>query len=472
MIAMQADTDEATAAAVVSAVEDVILPTWQARQQQLDRIDGWLKWSPDPVVMPKRARDERGDLRAMACEPYIGLAVTTLTQTLAVDGYRSAGESSDAGPWQTWQANGLPSRQVPLYRAALSYGDAYMVVLPPAEPGGRAVMRAFSPRRLVAVYDDPACDEWPMMAADVRRQGDAFTVRYFDAEAVHHLAGRAGALAYLGSTPHRAGVVPVVRYANSIDLEGQTVGEVEPLIPLAKRINQTVFDRLVTQHFNSWKVWTIAGIDLSKGPAATNATTPGRTGPHEVSDAEAAAIRLRQGDMLTAADPATKFGALPETSLDGFIHAYETDVRTFAAAAQLPPVLFGDISNVGADTLAMLQHGLEARSAERRLAFGDAHAQALRLAALLEGDQASAADFAAGVTWQDTSIRSMAQAVDALGKMATMLGVPVEQLWSRIPTVTRTDVDDWKAARRKGDPLAQMADHLATRAEAMASADE
>jgi hypothetical protein len=37
--------------------------------------------------------------------------------------------------------------------------------------------------------------------------------------------------------------------------------------------------------------------------------------------------------------------------------------------------------------------------------------------------------------------RSLAQAADALGKLATMLGVPVELLWEKIPGFTEQDVD-------------------------------
>jgi hypothetical protein len=41
--------------------------------------------------------------------------------------------------------------------------------------------------------------------------------------------------------------------------------------------------------------------------------------------------------------------------------------------------------------------------------------------------------------------RSLAQAADALGKLATMLNVPVELLWEKIPGFTQQDVEDAKA---------------------------
>lgn len=38
----------------------------------------------------------------------------------------------------------------------------------------------------------------------------------------------------------------------------------------------------------------------------------------------------------------------------------------------------------------------------------------------------------------------MAQAVDALGKAASMLGIPKRALWNRIPGVERSDVQEWE----------------------------
>src|SRR5690606_19062510 len=108
---------------------------------------------------------------------------------------------------------------------------------------------------------------------------------------------------------HNMGFTPVVRYANMLDLDGRLDGEVEPFIPLAKRIDKTVFDRLMTQHFNSWRVRTVAGM----------------AEPDSEEDAVRKKLKLRQDDILVAEDPDTKFGSLPETPLDGFIRAAETD---------------------------------------------------------------------------------------------------------------------------------------------------
>ncbi len=79
----------------------------------------------------------------------------------------------------------------------------------------------------------------------------------------------------------------------------------------------------------------------------------------------------------------------------------------------------------------------------------------LRLSAKLEGDLDAANDVLARVTWQDVEVRSLSQAVDALGKAAQMLGIPKQFLWARIPGVTALDVEDWKDHALDDDELSR-----------------
>jgi len=82
----------------------------------------------------------------------------------------------------------------------------------------------------------------------------------------------------------------------------------------------------------------------------------------------------------------------------------------------------------------------------------------MQLAAEATGDSI---DIGAAVRWRDTESRALAATVDALGKMATMLGIPPEELWDRVPNVTQDDIDRWKAKVAEGGPIAKLADQLA-----------
>lgn len=430
--------------ALLGLVKDNLWPQFEKERERLERVDRWYRWNPEDPQLPRGATTELKYLLQLSKTPWLNLVVTTVAQTLYVDGYRSP-ESSDLSPlWRTWQANKFNARQVAIHRGALAYGHAYATAFPGEDASGpRAVLRGISPRRMMAFYADPAEDDWPMYALQADPQKDGWMVRVIDEEAIYFLSlTTEGEPTYIEYREHGTGVVPVVRYANQIDLDGRTPGEVEPLIPLAARINKTDYDRLLTQHFNSWKVRTVAGLA-------------------EFADDEEQAnrkkLKLRQDDFLIAEDPDTKFGTLDETPLDGFIKAKDSDVETLAALAQVPATaLNGKAINISAEALAELRAGLMQKAYERQVSFGESHAQLLRLAAAQEGRADLADDVMAEVTWQDMQVRSMAQAADALGKYAQMLGVPARALWGKIPGVTKSDVDEWEKMAAEGDALANL----------------
>jgi hypothetical protein len=353
--------------------------------------------------------------------------VTTVAQQLAVEGVRSAESPSDVKAiWTPWVRNRMPSRQKAIHYAAIGYGYSYATVKP-GDTG--AVIRGRSPREVYAVYADATSDEYPMYYIDRRQAGPVIV----DEEAEYYMTeGRLG-YEVADIRVHGVGVAPLVRYSNNIDVEARTPGEVEPYIPTAKRINKTTYDRMLTQHFNSWKVRTATGLDE---PANEDA-------------ADKQALLIRQNDILTGGD-GVEFGTLDETPLDGFISAKKDDVQTLASTSQTPShALTGDLINLSADAISEARAMLDLKARERKMAFGDSHAQVLRLAAHIEGRESDAADFSLTMQWADLEARSMTQAADALGKIATMLGVPVEKLWDRIPGVSVEEAASWRAFREE-----------------------
>lgn len=445
---------------LTSLVKDKLVPEWRHECTRLDRIDRWYRWSPDQVRLPRSATPELRQLADLSRVPWLGLVVTSTAQCMYVDGYRSAldpvgepsGPDKDSGPWRIWLANGMDQRQIAIHRAMLAYGYSFATCLPGEDWRGELmpVMRGQSPRNMYAWYENPAEDDWPEYAIRKLSYKDESPERFevFDDEAVYTVVVR-GAVLREGEKPvalesiaeHGAGVTPVVRYCHALDLDGRTPGEVEPYIPLAARINQTSYDRLLTQKFNSWKVRYITGM----------------AEPDVEEDAIRKKLQLRQDDLLVAEDPDTKFGALDETQLSGFIAAHEADVEALAAVSQTPThELTGKLINVSAEGLAMIRASQQQKVYETQKNAGRAHAQLLRLAAHLDGDEGHARDVSGRVTWQDTSIRSMAQAMDAWGKAVALLGVPASMTWGRLPGVEKSDVEEWKAQAREEDPIDRM----------------
>ena len=254
----------------------------------------------------------------------------------------------------------------------------------------------------------------------------------------------------VSTVDHGATVTPVVRFANRLDLEGRITGEVDPFIPTAARANKTSYDRLLAQHFTAWQVRTIAGIDLPENEDPTQ----------EKVEMDAAKLKLSQEDMLVSEDPDTKFGVLPGASLDTFIAAWRADIEALAATSQTPAhALTGQLVNLNAEALAAARAPLTQKVYERRINAGDSYAAMLRLAAGFAGLEDLSRDPMVRTTWQDMEIRSMSQAVDALGKAASLLKIPAKGLWSRIPGVERSDLQEWERLledERDTDPINQV----------------
>lgn len=415
-----------------------LLPQQQEAKSDLDVVDGWYRGQNERPTMPRSSTREYKQLQDRSYTPWLGLVVTSVAQTLYVEGYRRAQETEDAVPWSYWQANGLDGRQMAVHRGALAHGQSFVTVL----PGDRApVMRGVSARKMHAVYADPAEDEYPLYALRVEASGaNKWMLRLYDEEQVYFLSSDAGGskIEFIESRVHNVGVCPVVRFTNQLDLDGRATGEVAPFVPLASRIDQDTFDRLVVQRYGAWIVRWVAGM-------AT---------PETDEERRAAEIGLKMGDFLMASDPDTKFGSLPATPLDGYIKSRDADIRDLAAVTQTPPHhLLGQMANLSAEALAAAESSLIRKVEERKHSFGESWEQTLRLAALVGGDE-GADDFEAQVHWRDMESRSLAQTADALGKLAQMLGVPAQMLWEKIPGWTQTDVERAKALAAQGDALA------------------
>jgi hypothetical protein len=425
-----------------------LLTLRESEQPRLDRIAAYLRGKHDSVYVPRGARAEYRWLIERARVNILPLVVTVVAQNMYVDGYRPAGEDKNAAPWAVWQANRMDARQHGIHRSVLGFGAAYAVVMP-GKPV--PVITPFSPRRMTAMYADPVNDEWPIFAVEDRLEntakGQRRVVRVYDEQARYTLAGKpdGSQLEPDGEgwvMEHRLGVCPVVRYVNTQDLDGDGVlGEVEPLIEVQDQLNMTTFNLLMAQQYAAFRQRWVTGM----APPLD-----GQGNPIEP-------FRSRVDGLFVAEDADTKFGEFGQTDLDGYLKSRESTIRHMATVSQVPPYhLLGEMVNLSAEALAAARDGLDRKTDERESLCGESHEQTLRLAGLAAGDAKAWDDTAAQVVWRDTSARSLAQTVDALGKLVAMLGVPPQELWERVPGVTQTDVERWKKAAEQGDAMGRL----------------
>ena len=437
---------------VLSLLGDQLIPQARTERTKLDDIDAWLS-KDNPVEMFQRMHTddaEKKELSRLSYSPLLRLIVEECAQQMVLGGVMSPGRET-AALWAPWERNGMPSRQGALWRASIGYGLAYTVTMPgqvPGERGDRAAIRAYSPRDLYVVYGDVVEDEWPLYGLRTIGAGSAGThYRLIDDEVVHYVArDDSGALRYIEQRAHDVGVPPIVRWSNGMDLEGRTPGEVEKHKVVAHRYVKTTFDRLLIQHHNSWRVKTATGLEDPGSP----------------EEQERQKALLRHEDILTGGE-GVAFGSLPETTLDGIIRAGDTDRDTLAALAQIPVWTLngGQLVNLAADALSEARSASRQKVDEKKRGMNRSIAQNLRIAAFIEGRQEDAEDYGITGQWEDIESRSLSQAADALGKIASQLKVPPALLLDMVPGLSKTQADEWRRYMRENpSPEERMADAL------------
>jgi hypothetical protein len=425
---------------------------------RLGKVRRYLAGDQDLPYMPKGAKGEFKHLAQRAITNWTPLLSDTFAKGLFVDGYRPARAGENSQAWEYWQANGLDARQSIAHRGALEYGTAYALVLP-GKAGARSVpyFRPLSPLRSAAWYEDED-DEYPEVGLRVR--GTTFDgtrlIELLDAQSVYTFAKapEAEGWSLLAVEDHGLGVTPLVRFRDRLD--GEAVGIIRPIISLQDRVNEIVFSTLIALQYASFRQRWATGLAIPED----------ETG-RPVEPFQAAVNRL-----WVAEDDSVKFGDFAQTELSGHHMAYESSVCTLAAIAQISPnVLTGELVNISAEALAQMQDTTQRKIGEYETLFGESWESGLRLAARAAGDRAGEADTSAQVRWRDTEARSLASTVDALGKIATMLSVPAEALWERIPGVTEQDVERWRELRT-ADPLAELTAEIARQTMTAPAAEE
>lgn len=407
---------------------------------RLGKVRRYLKGEHDEPYMPKGAKAEYRHLAKRAITNWTPLLSDTYAKGLFVDGYRPAKSADNSTAWNYWQENGLDARQSIVHRGALDYGTSYNLILP-GKAGARKVpaIKPLSPLRSGAWYRDED-DEFPEIA--LRRRGTTIDgtrlIELYDKTSRYTFAlpkdsGNGWILSSVDD--HGLGVTPFVRFRDRLDDEA--IGIIRPIINLQDRVNEVVFATLIALQYASFRQrW------------ATGLAVPEDDDGNPLEPFQAAVDRLWVADSDGA-----RFGDFAQTELSGHMLAYESTVRTLAAVSQVSPnILTGDLVNLSADALAQMEASTQRKISEYETLFGESWESTFRLASVAAGDP-STVDAGAQVRWRDTEARSLASTVDALGKIATMLQVPVEALWEKIPGVTDQDVSRWKTLRDSGDVL-------------------
>lgn len=436
---------------------------------RLAKIRSYMLNQADDIYVPEEANQEFRMLVDQARFNVMPLVVSAVAQNLFVDGYRPTGpngrapSSENAEIWsKAWQANRMDARQAGLYRGAIKYGASYATVVP-GKPGPK--ITPWSPFRLTALYEDHVNDAWPRYAMTVDQPDvlngqrpavdpalssssitGSLRVRVWDEDHIYTMEvennGANGKLAKVEA--HGLGVTPVVRFLDEYELDGESLGKIEPLLPLQRQLNQTTFSLLMTQQYAAFRQRWATGMAIEIDQTTGQPKEPFNSAVNAVWQNES---------------PDGKFGDFSESNLSGYLESRDKTLLLIANTAPIPPhnLLVGNgISNISADALAAIEKGHRDDVDEHQTSFGESIEQLMRLSGLADGDEETWEDTSAQTVWRDTTTRSLGQVIDALVKIASGLGVPVQALWERIPGVTDQDIARWMEIKDEEDLMGEI----------------
>ena len=428
----------------------------QRERKRLDRIRMYLKGTPEMTYLPATAPRELQAIAQMARIPLMDLIIKATTQQRFVDGYTAEDQEAADRVWATvWQSNRWDRKQIALHRSTAGYGSAFGSALLAEDDGAPPVLRAHSARQMTVSYG--ADDDWPDYGLEQRKDGTWWFLdetSVYDLRKVKAKRGRPGeptiVFEYVGETPHRQDVCPIVRYLADEDLDDPVQGDVEPNMTLQDQINVCSTHLLTAQALGASGRKILVGQMMSSiekqlsGSASSTLT-----------------INAKPEDF--------KVEELSQTQLDGFIESREASARFAAAISQTPThELLGTLSNLAATALLEARESTARKVNDRKIVVGESHEQLLGQAGTLMSDPMEL-DPSARVRWKPVIDSRTLHFVETLAVMAEKLGVPERELWKETPFSDST-LSSWAEARDKMDARGQENTAVAQRTEQDADA--
>lgn len=426
-----------TAMLTPSQAEEIASELFELRSKdrpRLDKIRDYLLNKQKLVWLPLGAPRELQALAQMARVPILPLIVKATTQQMFVDGIAATDEDDAEVLNWIWQRNRFDRKQIGIHKAVAEYGVAYGTSMP--SDNRVPVLRPSSPRKMTAAFgDDP---DWPRYALEQR---DDEVWRLYDSTHTYDLkrgqrrtrsvrggARRTVTFDFIPGTaaPHEQAVTPVVRYVSDEDLDDPVRGDIEPLFPLADKLNLSSFHLLVAQHYGAHGRRAIIS--------------------RLIGDLEKKLVKNSANTMLTlnAHPDDVNMEEFQQTKLDGFLDSIEATIRTMATLGQTPvSELTGVVANLAAEALIESRESSVRKLSERQTVVGESHEQLLGQAGQLLGVPL---DPMARVRWKPNLDQRALAFVDTLAVLADKLGVPEVELWKQAPFPQAT-IEEWIAAR-------------------------
>lgn len=394
------------------------------RSPLLDLWDRYYDGDHDLPVGPAQHSEAFRRFQAKARMNLCAMPVDSVVDRMRVNGVTDGSESAalDATLYSWWQANRMDARQSALYRYALKHGVAFLVA--GSSPSNPKVPRwTIESARSVTVETDPA-DPMVRRAAvrlwsdDIEKTWNATLwlpgVRHTFVSKMGQ-AGEpsppSGASWELVASAKSTRSVPVIPFSNGDDLT-EGVAEFAKGIDIQDRLNLSILNRLSAERYAAYRQRWVSNLDLEEDEDG-NAIQPFIPGVTELWVAGSPDIGSSE----------VKFGDFAQTDTTQMLLGVSADIKAFMAVTGTPVYYMpGDLTNIGADTIAALEAGHISKCRQRQATWGEAYEEAMDVSAEIAGLDADLSQ--SEIQWERPENWHPSQVADLVSKQVGA-GVPL-----------------------------------------------
>lgn len=434
---------------------DRLFKSLMDRRPAIDDADRWYDGKhPAPWNWQKANELVRYLLDATQTN-FLALLVDAAHERMHVDGFKVDGHI-DSDIWPIWQGNNFDAALEQVLLESMALGEASILVDPTKNAFGFPTITPEHPAQTIVEYQ-PGSRQ--VRAAGLKvwldDLGDDLTLQAmlylpdrvyaFEAEVPRNATGVNATLvkptwelSETGSGPNELKEVPLVDLQCRPRMMKPGSPEFQKVIPIQRRVNKTVLDRLVNQEFGAFKQKWATGLPMVFDPVSGQPTEP---------------FKSAVDRMLQSENPETKFGAFEVEDLKQLLEAVSDDVQHMAAIVPTPPhYLLGAMVNLSAEALKAAEASLVSRIRRHERSYEEPIETVARLG--LKAAGLSVPNVSAMTTvWRNPEFRTEGELVAALVQMGS-IGVPQEALWERWGA-TPQEIEQWKSmqtdAATRGD---------------------
>lgn len=422
------------------------------RQPDLTALDDWYCGDHPPPAGYDKGRELLKRLLVMTNTNFMQLVVDAAMERMHVEGFRIGGEISEP-VWRIWQGNAWDLGSEMVFLECLALGEALVLVDPQLNDFDVPTMTPEHPSQAIVEHRPGSfLDRVAGLKTYEDDINEVLVATLYTADRVENWWAplpKHGAVALAKpkwehqdsiSGANQFGEVPLVPFRNRPRMLRPGTSEFYTVIPIQRRINKTILDRLVMQEFSAFKQKWASGIDIPKDPVTGQDIEP---------------FRAAVDRMFTSTDAETRFGTFESDDIKGLLEGVDADVKAIAAIVATPAhYLLGNLVNLAAEAMKAAEASLISRVRRHMRHLEEPGEAVARLGLKAAGESVpNSADME--TVWRNPEYRTEGELVDALVKMRT-LGVPLTALWERYGA-TQTEIARWKTEldAEALDPVAQ-----------------